>query len=493
MKKDLLLFLFSLCFSATFAQWNTFNTNQKSYFKINDFSSAPTDTTYHQFHYDTIIDYGTFQVLHSNYTNPAFNGCYDVVNQNFGSYSFISSKQYVRPDSVLLVNDSATFFYENTSVLFLPKSGVGQTWLSPINNSSNYNTLQFTCDSLVYGNYLLNNNDSLKCFSVKAFQNLTPVASAYDNVHLILSRVHGFKQLIVFNDNNQHEIKLVGLDSANTKTGFSYPDFSKYFHLSVGDVIIWKEATTTGFFFPPTIVYHKDSVINTLITPDSVVYNFNRVSTGGGNTSTYTMRYLKTNFTGLKATSSVYTVGKKVFPENFGFSNSELFETFGSFITNDTVVNRYYSFIGFSIDTSNCIASLITDVGYNVTYNTYSGLSSYYLFAGETEILFTIEGSTINGVQIGANWNTILTSVDENEVDKLIQLYPNPSNDGNITIKHSNVNSIAVYSIDGKLILTKQLKNNDSQTNLTLPKGIYFIHFEENNSKRSVSKVIVTG
>lgn len=483
------------CSELAYSQWQPFNTEVKHYFKIKNNSFFPgADTTIHQFHYDTIIDYGSFKVIHSNYTNPDFNGCYPVVNQNYGSYNFIYSKQYIRPDSVLLVNDSTYFFYENTSVLFLPQSEVSQTWTSPINNSANYNTLQFTCDSVGFGNVLLNTNDSLKYFSVKAFQNSSLVTSVYDNLTIILSKNYGFKQLITFSDYNQQEFSLVGLDSANTKTGFSYPDFSKYFHLSVGDVIIWKEYSPwAGPSHMGYTVYHKDSVTNSLITPDSVIYNFNRVTTGGGNTSTYTMKYLRTNFTGLNTTSSVYTIGTKVSPEySFGFYGDELFETYGAYITNDTVVNCFYNFIGFTIDTTNCAAGIMTDVGFSATYNTYYGLSDYY-FGGFTETFFTISGSNISGVQIGDDWATIIASVDENDVDKLIQIYPNPSNDGNITIQHEEINSIAVYSIDGKLILTKHVNNNDSQTKLVLPKGVYFIHIEKNNSTIRVAKVVVTG
>lgn len=480
------------CSQLAYSQWQSFNTDEKSYFKIKESSSFPADTTIHQFYYDTIINYGSFQVMHSNYTNPDFNGCYPVVNQNFGSYNFIYSKQYIRPDSVLLVNDSTYFFYENTSVLFLPQSKPNDVWTSPINNSNNYNNLKFTCDSVGVGTVLLNINDSLKYFSVKAFQNTTPVASVYDNLTIILSKNYGFKQLIAFRDYNQQEFNLVGLDSANIKTGFSYPDFSAYFHLAVGDVIIWKEVTIIGFYFPQPIVYHKDSVINALITPDSVVYNFNRVSTGGGSTYTHSRKYKKSNFTGLTSTSSVYITGKKIFPETFGFSNSELFETYGAFITNDTIVNRFYKFNGISIDTSNCIADLIMDVGYDVTYNTYYGLSSYYSLSGEWETTVTIEGSTINGVQVGNDWLSIITSVDENEFKNQLQVYPNPSNDGNITIKHGGISNLDVYSIDGKLIFSKVVGNDEQQTTIQLPKGMYLIHAIKNASLVNVVKVVVT-
>ena len=503
MKKIFLVIIFSYCFSAAYAQWSSFYTTQKAYYQIKESYSYPADTTFHQFHYDTIIDYGNFQVMHSNYTNLDFNGCYPVVNQNLGSN--IYSKYYIRPDSILLKNDTTYFIYQfyqgqADSILFLKQSQPNDTWLTSINNSSNYNTLQFTCDSVGFGNVLLNINDSLKYFSVKAFQSSAPVTSVYDNLTIILSKNYGFKQLITFSDYNQQEFNLVGLDSANIKTGFSYPDFSGYFHLAVGDVIIWKEhSPIAGPLHMGYTKYHKDSVTNALITPDSVIYNFDRVTTGGGNTSSYISKFYRENLRGLEMSSSVYVLKTSLTAENFvevytgGNFYNDLYETSGAYVTDDTIINRLYSFVGhYLFDTSNCSIGYVTDNGYDYEYNTYYGLNSfkYYSFY---DVYFTIESSLIDGVQIGDDWATILASVDENDVEKLIQIYPNPSNDGNITIKHKNINSITVYSMDGKRILTKQLQNNNSQTNLVLPKGIYFIHIEGNNSKRSVAKVVVTG
>lgn len=351
MKRTILLFTIILYSLTGFSQWQPFYTDVKNYYKIKDFNPTPTDTSIHQFHFDTIIDYGNFKVMHTNYTDPDFNGCYPVINQDEVLQSQVYNKQYIRPDSVVLINDSVYFFFydysynTNTSVLFLPQSQPNDVWESPINNSSNYNKLVFTCDSVSYGNVINNINDSLKYFSVKAFQNTTPVASVYDNLTIILSKNYGFKQLIAFRDYNQQEFNLVGLDSANVKTGFNYPDFSAYFHLAVGDVIIWKEhSPPAGPFHLGYTKYHKDSVTNSLITTDSVVYNFNRITAGGGNTSSYTMRHLRSNFTGLNTTSSVYTMGTKISPEYFfGLMGGELYETYGAFITKDTVINRYYS------------------------------------------------------------------------------------------------------------------------------------------------------
>ncbi|HLU85805.1 MAG TPA: hypothetical protein VKZ45_10045, partial [Vicingaceae bacterium] len=65
MKRTILLFTIILYSLAGFSQWQPFYTDQKPYYQIKENSSFPADTTIHQFHFDTIIDYGSFKVMHS--------------------------------------------------------------------------------------------------------------------------------------------------------------------------------------------------------------------------------------------------------------------------------------------------------------------------------------------------------------------------------------------------------------------------------------------
>lgn len=500
MKRTILLFTIILYSLAGFSQWQPFYTDVKNYYKIKDFNPTPTDTSIHQFHFDTIIDYGNFKVMHTNYTDPDFNGCYPVINQDEVLQSPLYSKLYIRPDSVVLINDSVYFFFydysynTNTSVLFLPQSQPNDVWESPINNSSNYNKLVFTCDSVSYGNVINNINDSLKYFSVKAYQNSTPIASNYDSVTIVLSKHYGFKQLIVFADNNQQNFSTIGIDSAGTKTGFSYPEFSDYFHLSVGDVIIWKEHHP--FAGPNDLgytIYHKDSLTSSLITTDSVIYVFNRTTTGtGGSSSNVTFKFFKRSLKGLTASSSIYIMENRISFNNNGAYFGLLSETRSAYITNDSTVNRYYFYMGAEIDTSNCNLTFMMDVGFDVTYNTYYGLKSYNIY-GFSEYYHSIVGSTIDGVQLGMQWSNIIANVDEVEMKNQIHVYPNPSNDGNITIVHQGISQIEIFSMEGKLMLSKNVSDKNEFTEINLPKGFYFIQLLDKNNQLSTKKVVVTG
>lgn len=498
MKQTILLFTIILYSLAGFSQWQPFYTDVKNYYEIKGYNSHPNDTTIHQFHFDTIIDYGSFKVMHTNYTDTNFNGCYPAINQD-NTLQMSLNKQYIHPDSVILQNDSVYFLfsiaynYTTTTVLFLPQSQPNDVWESPINNSSNYNKLVFTCDSVSYGNVINNINDSLKYFSVKAYQNSTPIASNYDSVTIVLSKHYGFKQLIVFADNNQQNFSTIGIDSAGTKTGFYYPDFSDYFHLSVGDVIIWKEHQP--FAGPNSLsytIYHKDSLTSSLITTDSVIYVFDRTTTGtGGYVSTYTQKNYRTGFTGLESASNIYIMAKSASREGY-FWLDELFRTSGAFITNDTIVNRLYYFQGENIHTSNCFVHFMMDVGVDVTYNTYYGLAAHNVYSW-SNTYHSIVGSTIDGVQLGMQWSNIIANVDEVEMKNQIHVYPNPSNDGNITIVHQGISQIEIFSMEGKLMLSKNVSDKNEFTGINLPKGFYFIQLLDKNNQLSTKKVVVTG
>lgn len=93
---------------------------------------------------------------------------------------------------------------------------------------------------------------------------------------------------------------------------------------------------------------------------------------------------------------------------------------------------------------------------------------------------------TIDNFQIEAN-NT-LSSTDE--IIDNFEIYPNPSNDGAITIDipNGNNNKINIYDITGKRIISKQ--NSKETTQLTnLPQGMLLV--EIISSQRSITKKVL--
>lgn len=118
---------------------------------------------------------------------------------------------------------------------------------------------------------------------------------------------------------------------------------------------------------------------------------------------------------------------------------------------------------------------------------------SAYSSESWTSTFFTVTGSIINGVQEGVEWSNIIANVDEVEMKNQIHVYPNPSNDGNITIVHQGISQIEIFSMEGKLMLSKNVSDKNEFTETNLPKGFYFIQLLDKNNQLSTKKVVVTG
>ena len=266
MKKIYFLLLFLFLYSITQAQWYPFPLGQKSFYQYNNITNSPSDTTINMYYLDSLVDFGTHQIFHFDYSTPDYNGCYEAVNNNPNIY-YTSYLDEIRPDSIIQNNDSLTlaFSYNSfspltDSILFLPRIQKDSSWISSFNNgNTNYNSLEFTCDSIYLDTIVGNIVDSIKIISIQAQLNSIPVSSNFDGLKLILSKNYGFKQFVSFYT-IQKEIPLIGLDSGNAQSGFQLPQFLDYFHLNVGDVIIWKEYFDSyDIMTPGYINYFKDS------------------------------------------------------------------------------------------------------------------------------------------------------------------------------------------------------------------------------------------
>lgn len=89
--------------------------------------------------------------------------------------------------------------------------------------------------------------------------------------------------------------------------------------------------------------------------------------------------------------------------------------------------------------------------------------------------------------------NTFLSSDEfKNDADKnKVKIFPNPS-DGNFNLVFDNLKNINIHLLDssGKLIL-KKMNINETQFNIYLnQKGLYFLHVESNNYKRTFKLIV---
>ena len=81
----------------------------------------------------------------------------------------------------------------------------------------------------------------------------------------------------------------------------------------------------------------------------------------------------------------------------------------------------------------------------------------------------------------------------ENTFQSQLSYYPNPTN-GLVQIDFTQLQNnltVEVYSIQGKLVQTKNFRSGDSfELNLNQPSGIYFIHVTNDKGERANLKVV---
>ncbi|MCK9611988.1 MAG: FISUMP domain-containing protein [Bacteroidales bacterium] len=137
-------------------------------------------------------------------------------------------------------------------------------------------------------------------------------------------------------------------------------------------------------------------------------------------------------------------------------------------------------FVGINYEAdfwTSTIAYPTTAWGYNILYFTAT--------------VYRVSHSWTNGLSIRCVCDTLTSNINDYELIKEIDIYPNPAVD-KITIDavgKQNQN-FYIYSIDGKLILQGVLYNNKQELDIsTLKKGMYIIIFSCND--RTLQKKII--
>lgn len=487
MKKFLLSFLLCSSFFSFAQDWNPFPLGQKSLYQY-PFSNGVAFPTLNQYYIDSVIDYGSYQVFHFDYTSPGFGNCYGVVSNNQPqSTGFKFYDDDVRPDSIIQRGDTLLFKYSswnistyNDSITFLPNIELGNSWFSSISGAS-YNKLRFTCTSITtatVGSFV----DSVKVILIQAYNNATPVSSDFDTKQLILSKNYGFKKFVSFYTTNKFSIPLFSINQ-------NLPSFTDYFNLNSGDVIIWKEFfDDPDIFVPSSTYYHKDSIISVLHTQDSTVYNISRENDNGSQGNSQRI-FLKNKLEKFFAAST----GNIVPGDLQGYGDYDLYQPSGIFLTNlDTIFNRKFTQLAYSFDSINCTSyEVLSSIDYH--FGTYYGLTAYsYNYSSGAYTDWTIEGSTINGIQEGVLWSTLVTGINNLENNPNIKIYPNPSKSGNFTLESDKAISLEIVSVSGQIVFSQSINQPKTEIKTNLPKGLYFVKLSFENKQQSVLKMMIT-
>jgi hypothetical protein len=449
MKTKFTLILLILTAHAGFSQdWNLFVLGRNSYYKQQYDDSAKVEN----FLLDSVLSTGHTEISYFNSKSTLKPDCYHNIKQEFEDFGWLNPNKI---DRLIKVNDSVLFTVrypdEQDTFIFKPYAKLNDSWST--------NGVTISCSALgvldIFGN-----QDSVKTY--------TCAGNGYDGIEFILSKNHGFIKFLPLNEFLYHStssdfppcFELIGFSDGMTSKGYTQPDFSDYFHLHAGDLLYWRDYSDPfDITQPRSTTYHLDSITYAYISPDSVHYDYKRISYNGngavshvGNYSTYHLRKDEgnivqnhTSWFGLKYNR--YQSGDVFFLESLYYKTEN----------HDTVTYAQYYLRGLIIDTISCETGQIMDYDLTVGFSTRAGKIFQGTYSwGESST--TLIGSIIDGVKYGAT--EIPTGV-VNIRDGSLMVYPNPVKDylTIVSLNHT-LNSIEIYDVAGNLVTTQKYRDN---------------------------------
>jgi hypothetical protein len=393
-------------------------------------------------------------------------------------------------DSLVERNDTVFFSsgYSISPFYFLPKATVGQSWTVTSTYSGNaYDQITVSCTSIEQRTFL-GVTDSVKTFALAA-NGTVAGQMPIDGFQMQLSKEHGLIEYVPFvlflyhpASTGYRSFKLAGMDNAGSIHGYRQSGFSDYFHLSVGDILLWKTVNDPDDYSQPTTTaYRRDSITNSEITPDAVTYTFDEIYQHPDHSFTQT--------TGMTAYYSRSDLAKflDVAPNDMALGTGMFDSGTGMDMLwgsgplrlslaangNDTITSFAFGTDGSMLDTTNCFVVPAWDTGFGWTFDTRAGLDAYCYYAFGIRCT-TLIAWRISGEQVG----DIALSIDELDAsDRGSLIYPNPVTDRVFLHDKALVNgaTYAIYDGLGHQVRSGEISGNGIAVQ-DLPKGLYVVH-----------------
>lgn len=479
MRKKILLIVILNFFNAVqlhAANWDLFPLNQKSWF-INRNVNPHEISTYVM---DSVFSNGisTSYDFFRNEPVKGIGNC-SITAIDFSAIGGLNTEYPV--DSLLFQNNTTYYYsyFSSNPFYFKQLAQPGDNWnIISTDPNNDYDTINVICTSIQLQTFM-GITDSIKTFV------LIPYGSSagqipVSNFQIKLSKNYGLLEFVPFelflvhpSYINFYSLELTALETNGVVYGYQTPQFSDYFHLSAGDVLLWKyEADYDDFTTPDIIEYYLDSITQSIITPDSVIYITDRsVKYSSGTISNYTginIRYFKSEYFGcLESLPGFYSGGNMVFqmtPNSLLWKNRSLLLEIDS-LTSDTVTRRSFYSDAISVSAS-CQMSPSADLAFEASLNTKTGFDEYCMYNWGS-FCNTLLAYRINGVQNG----NVNLGVNENIENTALKIYPNPARDILYINDEDNL-TYKLYSIDGQFIRGGHMDGNEVSID-DLKDGIY--------------------
>jgi hypothetical protein len=381
----------------------------------------------------------------------ALGTCASTLSDPNGNLDLLDYFLHWPKDSLIVRNDTVFQYSEYGSLpfFFLPQAFVGQQWTVTSDYPGNdYGAITITCTGLEQRTFL-GITDSVKVFS------LTPNGSSQgqlpvDAFQMVLSKSYGLVEFVPFNLFLYHpptmdftSLEVIGIRQGSDTLGFRKPDFSDFFHLHAGDVMVWEFEHYPGDISQPWYhFYVRDTITSSVITPDSVQYGIDRfrIDLGLGPDTSYSLvqRGYRTEYgsiLGIGPNSLTPAHGTGAFQDPYftsGGIENWLYATSTFRLrldpgSQDTITALSYSLSNLLIVTENCEVNEVIDEGFAAALDTRAG----FTLVDWSDVImnvhrWTLIGSVIDGVPDG---NYTVGLAEPRIEPSMILVRPNPAHD----------------------------------------------------------------
>jgi hypothetical protein len=480
------LALISFVSTAFANDWDLFHGNTGGYYKSTD----PYNCELHYYNADSIITAANTRTFYFN-TKALVKGmpaaCDSFNDQNSGGKIAAADindyfKPYVPFNADPFTSTSGIFNCSPLGIdVFNPLAGLGQPWTT---NS----TVTFEC-VLIANETFLGITDSVKTFQITS-------STDHPNwlgLNFKVSKNYGFIQFYNL-EFTPEKYSLIGIALSNgQKYGFASPDFSDYFHLNAGDVLLWKSTVDYPDPSMPTwIRYFKDSLTSASHYADSVRYNYIRTTSNatGVFTSNHSDLYLKSEFD--KLLYNTMETGSFVH-FNVDWMNDlplapteRMAWTVKQVYVTDSINNEYqlqlHSY-GYIIEANACNYRQLICSDYPSAYlDTIAGYVKKVM-SGSGYSEEALVGYKINGVLKGS----IILGTQEHGARNFISLYPNPVNSEQNIFLDQPADHITMYDLSGRVITNGEGLVLSTRN---IAPGIYIVNIEKAKQHQAVRVVI---
>ena len=106
------------------------------------------------------------------------------------------------------------------------------------------------------------------------------------------------------------------------------------------------------------------------------------------------------------------------------------------------------------------------------------------------ELYITTNQEGLEEVVIPVVLHVDIDAVEENEMQQLASIYPNPAT-SMVTLEGENLNTVAIYNVAGQLLRVVKLDSMINNIDMNVESGVYFFSIYDNNGRNSVQRVVI--